>query len=75
MNGIRWNAMDLARYLITSAHQEHVTRVMDMRIFPCDSGERRHIRELFASTDINRALKLPVINCEYWDSNTQEGVS
>lgn len=74
MSGSRWNAMDLARYLITSAQQEHVTRVMDMRIFPCDSGERRHIHELFASTDINRALKLPVINCEYWDSNTQEGL-
>jgi hypothetical protein len=74
MSGDRWNAMDLARYLITSA-QEHVTRVMDMKIFPCDSGERRHISELFASTDVNRALKLPVINCDYWDSNTQEGVS
>lgn len=73
MSGDRWNAMDLARYLFTSA-QEHVTRVMDMRIFPCDSGERRHISELFASTEINRALKLPVINCDYWDSNTQEAL-
>ncbi|KAG1813853.1 uncharacterized protein BJ212DRAFT_1364045 [Suillus subaureus] len=74
MSGDRWNAVDLARYLITSApSQEHVTRVMEMKIFPCD-GERRHISELFASTEINRALKLPVINCEYWDSNTQEGL-
>lgn len=72
MNDNRWNAMDLARYL-TSAHQEHVTLVMDMRIFPCDNGERRHIRELFASTDMNRALRLPVINCDYWDPNTREG--
>ncbi|KAG2107835.1 hypothetical protein BD769DRAFT_1500283 [Suillus cothurnatus] len=73
MSGDRWNAMELARYLITSA-PEHVTLVMDMKIFPCSDGERRHISELFASTEINRALKLPVINCDYWDSNTQEGL-
>ncbi|KAG2069450.1 hypothetical protein BDR04DRAFT_1101540 [Suillus decipiens] len=73
MDGDRWSAMDLARYLITSA-QEHVTRVMEMKIFPCDGGERRYISELFASTEINRSLKLPVINCDYWDSNTQEAL-
>ncbi|KAG2358885.1 hypothetical protein BDR07DRAFT_1416380 [Suillus spraguei] len=73
MNGVRWNAIDLARYLITSA-QEHVTRVMDLKIFPCDGGERHHISELFASVDSNRTLKLPVINCEYWEPNTQEAL-
>ncbi|KAG1747684.1 hypothetical protein EDB19DRAFT_1872895 [Suillus lakei] len=73
MSGDKWNAMDLARYLITSA-QEHVTRVMEMKLFPCDGGERRHISELFASTEINKALRLPVINCDYWDSNTQEAL-
>ncbi|KAG1798994.1 uncharacterized protein HD556DRAFT_1440065 [Suillus plorans] len=73
MSNDKWNAMDLARYLITSA-QEHVTRVMGMEIFPCNNNERRHIKELFASTETNRALKLHVINCDYWDSNTQEAL-
>ncbi|KAG1747682.1 hypothetical protein EDB19DRAFT_1686202, partial [Suillus lakei] len=72
MSGDRWNAMDLARYLIASP-QEHVTRVMEMKLFPCD-GERHHISKLFASTEINKALRLPVINCDYWDSNTQEAL-
>ncbi|KAG0706644.1 hypothetical protein DFH29DRAFT_900624 [Suillus ampliporus] len=72
-NSERWNAMDLARYLMTSA-QEHVTRVMDMNLFPCSDGERRHIKELFASTDMNRQLKLPLVNCDYWESNTQEAL-
>ncbi|KAG2141060.1 hypothetical protein DEU56DRAFT_797030 [Suillus clintonianus] len=73
MSGEKWNAVELARYLITSAN-EHVTRVMEMKLFPCNSGERHHINELFASTEINKALKLPTINCDYWDSNTQEAL-
>ncbi|KAG1722069.1 hypothetical protein EDB19DRAFT_1916938 [Suillus lakei] len=73
MCGDRWDAMDLARYLIT-ATQEYVTHVMDMKLLPYDDGERRHISELFASAEINRAPRLPVINCDYWDSNTQEAL-
>ncbi|KAG1825278.1 hypothetical protein EV424DRAFT_1392999 [Suillus variegatus] len=73
MGGDRWNAMDLARYLLTSP-SEHAARVMGMKIFPCSDGERRQINELFASSETNRALKLHVINCGYWDPSSHEAL-
>ncbi|KAG1733130.1 hypothetical protein EDB19DRAFT_1831067 [Suillus lakei] len=59
--------MDLAKYLMISAH-EHVTHAIDMKFFPCDDGKRCHIKELFASTEINRQLG----NCDCWDLNIPE---
>ncbi|KAG0706651.1 hypothetical protein DFH29DRAFT_995779 [Suillus ampliporus] len=70
----KWNAMDLARYLMSSP-QEHVTLVMGMKLFPCSDGERCHITEVFMSTEVNRTLRLPVVKCDSWDSNSQEGTS
>jgi hypothetical protein len=72
MNGDRWSALDLARYLLTSP--EHADHVMELEIFPCNDGKRRHVKDAFASTDINRQLGLPVVNCDYWDSG-YEGIS
>ncbi|KAG1730656.1 uncharacterized protein EDB91DRAFT_1252521 [Suillus paluster] len=69
----RWNVMDLARYIRTSP-QEDVTHVMDMKFFPCSNGERHHIKEIFASTEINRALRLPVVKCDSWNSNSEEAL-
>ncbi|OJA08565.1 hypothetical protein AZE42_03358 [Rhizopogon vesiculosus] len=67
MKDVRWDAIDLARYLLSSMDYAH--HVMQLELFPCSDGERRCIRNVFAATDINRRLKLPVINCDYWDSS------
>lgn len=72
MSGNRWSALDLARYLLTSP--EHADHVMGLEIFLCNDGKRRHVKDAFASTDINRQLRLPVVNCDYWDSG-YEGTS
>jgi hypothetical protein len=65
MTGDRWDALDLARYLMSSP--EHTPRVMQLELFPCSDGRRRLIHEVFASTEINRQLGLPVVNCANWD--------
>jgi hypothetical protein len=65
MNGDRWDAIDLARYLMSSP--EHTHHVMQRELFPCSDGKRHLIKEVFASTEINQQLGLPVINCANWD--------
>ncbi|OAX38949.1 hypothetical protein K503DRAFT_865778 [Rhizopogon vinicolor AM-OR11-026] len=67
MKDDRWDAIDLARYLLSSMDYAH--HVMQLELFPCSDGKRRCIRDVFAATDINRRLRLPVVNCEYWDSS------
>jgi len=65
--------MDLARYL-SMVSVEHAGRVMALKIFPCNDGVRRNIRQVFASTEINRELGLHVVNCDSWDAS-YEGIS
>lgn len=72
MHGDRWDARDLARYI--APLPSHANYIMDLKIFPCGDGVRRHIHEVFASTDVNRQLGLPVINWDNWDSSF-EGIS
>ncbi|KAG1724397.1 uncharacterized protein EDB91DRAFT_142270 [Suillus paluster] len=69
----RWNVMDLARYLGKSP-QEDVTRVMDKTFFPCSDGKRHYITKVFTSTATNRALGLPVVKCDSWNSNSEEAI-
>jgi hypothetical protein len=71
MTGNRWDAMDFARYLVSSP--EHTHHVMQLGLFPCSDGRRRLIHEAFASTETNRVLGLPIVNCEYWDDG-YEGI-
>ncbi|OJA08568.1 hypothetical protein AZE42_03362 [Rhizopogon vesiculosus] len=66
MNDDRWDALDLARYLALS--RNHVPRVIQLKLFPCSNGERRCIGDVFAATEINKTLRLPVVNCDSWDS-------